>query len=887
MNGSTKLNLYQFPGSGSADLSEVGGKGWSLLKGSECGLPVPPGFILPVQFFLPWFESLKKTKEWTDFLGANKDKLPAVCNALKESAARLSFTKTQHDAVIDALKAWKSNALFAVRSSSPEEDLEGSSFAGGYETILGATQATMEDAIKKAFASCLDLRIVTYKREHGFDVTDPKIAVVVQEQITSEISGVGFSLNPVNNSYDEAVFNANWGLGETVVAGLVTPDTFIIDKTSLKIKSKDIGSKETSIWTLPTGGTTKKTGYRADEQTLSEGELIALTKLLNKVESFYGKPIDIEWAFAEGNLYLLQARPITTYVPLPPEMVTAAGEKKRLYFDATIGLQGIYKPISKMGTSIFKILIKHVNNLLLSEDITSDINKSLPWVSDGRIYVNLSNALQIVGKDNVVEAIFNADPLAAKAIQQAREEEYKSDNGHLKRVLFQSFITHLSLPFSVLEARLFPQATLKRSQKELKHLEEQFDQLDKEDIPLYLLMEKLIHLLLTYVLKYCIPLVIASRIALQKMKSMVDKSLYARELSKLEFALPHNITTEMGLELYEVACSLPDNIDATGLKKGLEAKSLPQEFLQAWDKFMEKYGHRGPGEIDIASPRYREEPSFLLDLLLKLRNTNEGETPPQNFARNTHERYKAYDTLLQHVYSSKGWLESKHFQTLYEVVETLAGYRETHKYYLVLAVDLLRQRVLKEAQKLHASGRLQSTNQVFDLTLQELDNGLVDPSLNLIALAKSNRIFLDRLARVPQLPTIIDSRGLIIRPPVPKASDGEVIGTPISAGTVRGRIKVLRTPDEKPLEKGEILVARATDPGWTPLFINAGGVILEVGGVLQHGALVAREYGLPCVAGIANATNLWADGTEVEVDGSAGSVKILQLPTKNGNPREI
>jgi pyruvate,water dikinase len=212
---------------------------------------------------------------------------------------------------------------------------------------------------------------------------------------------------------------------------------------------------------------------------------------------------------------------------------------------------------------------------------------------------------------------------------------------------------------------------------------------------------------------------------------------------------------------------------------------------------------------------------------------------------------------------------------LYKVLVTLGGYREAHKYYLIFAIDLIRTRALKEADTLVASGRLRDRNQVFDLTLEQFAAALKDPNLPLMEMIATNREFLDLLARVPQLPTIFDSRGLILRAKPKIGGEGEFLGTPISAGTVRGRIKVLHSPEEKPFLKGEILVARATDPGWTPLFVNAAGVILETGGLLQHGALVAREYGLPCVAGIVNATELWPDGTLVEVDGSAGIIRLV------------
>jgi pyruvate,water dikinase len=192
-----------------------------------------------------------------------------------------------------------------------------------------------------------------------------------------------------------------------------------------------------------------------------------------------------------------------------------------------------------------------------------------------------------------------------------------------------------------------------------------------------------------------------------------------------------------------------------------------------------------------------------------------------------------------------------------------------------LIADMLRKRVLAAAQSLVDAGRLDNLEQVFDLKLDELDRGMIDPSVDLRALAEKNTRFLKKLRHIREFPRIIDSRGKILRPPKRKAREGELAGEPISIGTVQGKVKVLHRPDEKPVLPGEILVARATDPGWTPLFINAGGVILEVGGMLQHGALVAREYGKPCVAGIENATSILTDGQMVEMDGANGIIRML------------
>jgi pyruvate,water dikinase len=330
-----KIMIYPFNATELPTLSEVGGKGFSLTRMTHAELPVPPGFTLAVAFFDPWIATLQAAPEWNAVQTAIRDEedLHPSTTALKAVCAELTWTPTQEQQLAEALKAFPSDSFFAVRSSSPDEDLAGASFAGGYETFLGVTQATLLDAVRDAFASAFDERVFVYKQQQGFQVEQPRIAVVVQQQIASEMAGVGFTLNPINNDYDEAVIDANWGLGESVVSGMVTSDNFVVNKVSKTIIEKTLGSKEAAVWLMPDGGSEERPGEKTDEFCLTDAQALEITDLLNRIEALYEQPTDIEWAFAGGKLYMLQARPITTHVPLPPEMITAPGERRTLYLD--------------------------------------------------------------------------------------------------------------------------------------------------------------------------------------------------------------------------------------------------------------------------------------------------------------------------------------------------------------------------------------------------------------------------------------------------------------------------------------------------------------------------------------------------------------------------
>jgi phosphoenolpyruvate synthase/pyruvate phosphate dikinase len=875
--------VYLFSDSSLPTLPEVGGKGLSLIKMVKAGLAVPPGFVLTVSFFASWIEQLKKTPQWQSFIQSSPEELRQNCDALKAVSMELHLDSSQLQVLKEAQSGFTGKELFAVRSSSPEEDLEGASFAGGYETILGVTVDKLETAIRRAFASCLDVRVALYKKEHGFDPYSPKIAVVVQKQVASEVSGVGFSVNPITNSYDEAVFNSNWGLGETVVAGIASPDQFIVDKYKKIILDKKAGKKETSIWLTPDGGTEERSEPRNEQLTLSDDQVLALSEQIVRIDQLYGKPMDIEWAFAEGKLYLLQARPITTFFPLPDEMITPPGKHKRLYFDVTLTVQGLAEPMTVMATSVLALLIHNVSNVVLGRDITKNIDETVPFAREGKLYLNLSNILVVAHKEKLASVLKNVDYISSEGIKTIDEAEYRSESQGIKKLPLLVLGHAPDIPLKVLAARFFPEAAKRTSEKGIEEGIKEIKELNAENLPLEKFIPQLFGKAAHVAFHYILPFLISGRLAIGKIKTVFENNQEAKEyLDHLDRSLPGNVTIEMGLALYNLSLLLtgPESLSLKALEQGIKNRTISPAFLKEWENFLEKYGFRGYKELDISSPRYRDQPGMLLQQLVQLKlNTDPVQTPLAIYEKSRNERLQAYEKLSK-IAAKLGRRKSKKFHALYKVIETFGGIRETPKYYIIMCIDLLRQRVLPEADKLVAAGRLDSREQVFDLTWQDLLNVISDSSIDVPKLREERTRFFNKLKLSRNAPTVIDSRGKIIRPVPPPAKEGELSGQAISIGTVQGRVKVLHTPDEKPLLPGDILVAKATDPGWTPLFINAAAVVLEVGGMLQHGALVAREYGKPCVAGIDRATELLKDNMLIEVDGTSGIIRILEQPAE-------
>lgn len=862
-------------------LAEVGGKALSLITLTRRGWPVPPGLVLTGTFFEPWLAAVTGTPAWADVLNSPPELLAARCQAAKALCATLEFSPAQHQALTDALATLPvsgTKPLWAVRSSSPEEDLETLSFAGGYETVLGVTAATLETAVRRAFASCLDARVLVYKREHGLDVTRPRIAVIVQQQLASETAGVAFSLNPLNNCYDEAVINANFGLGESVVAGQVNPDQFVVDKIKPAILARQLGKKETALWLAEDGGTYEQPAPQRAAFCLTDAQVLELTALVSQVEAHYEKPMDIEWAYAGGRLYLLQARPITGYFPLPFALRTTPGAPRRLYWDMTLTKWGMAAPLSVLGTDF--IAITNTITLATTMGLTGPeaLAATRPTL-EGRVYVNASHNFKLQGKKRVAAEFRTMDTTAAEILEQLDETAYLPERlpPALRGAAWKVIGRMAGPALRGLQAVRQPEKYEQRYLQAIAALRVDLQQLAETDLPLRTLAERALSRMIAD-MGLIMSIVLAPVIAKGQLKRLFrhDSAAVRDRVASLERALPHNITIEMGLAMVQLAhfSEISECATEADFLTRLQARTLSAGFLQAWDQFMAQFGCRCPMEMDPATPRPYEQPAQLFRQLQTLALYPD-QDPQALHQRYLAEREQTYQELLE-IARRKGRRQARQFEHQYRVLVTLSGFRETPKYCFVLVTDLFRRRALQVGERLAAAGRLDTPAQVFDLRLADLERAQADPTLDLRALAATNTAYLRRFQTVREFPRIIDSRGQILRRPPKPAAPGEFAGDPIAPGTVRGPVKVLHTPDEKPVLPGDILVTRATDPGWTPLFINAAGVVLEVGGMLQHGALVAREYGKPCVAGLEGATELFQDGQLVELDGANGIVRLIQ-----------
>lgn len=868
----------------SVSIQEVGGKAFSLIRMTQKGFTVPPGFVFPVPFFEPWIEKLAASSAWQAVQTATGSELRRLTKVLQAQCQEFPFTGQQKEALEEALKAFLSGQagrLFAVRSSSPEEDLENASFAGGYETTLGVPVDALDSAIRHSFASLFDERVFLYKREQGIPTDRPRIAVIIQQQVDADSAGVAFSLNPLNNCYDEVLINANYGLGETVVSGTVDPDQFVIDRLARKVIDMQMG-KSGVVARLNSIGEIIQTERSAEVgASLTEEQVLGVADLVSRVEAAYEKPVDIEWAYSGGKLYLLQARPITTFLPLPPEMVTRPGAPKMLYANSTLIEQGLQEPLSVLGTDFLSYVLNKVGGRIAEGSIGPG---GITFTAGGGYYMNISYAIKMGMRNAALAPGSFGDPRVMAILDSIDMHEYTAVEipTRLQAMRGKMIFSLLPMAHSVLNAYLRPKTVLQNYQKALP------GQLVHFKVPaagssLRAQAIDLTNRLTFFYGNYGIPMILAGQIAQQRIKSLFKQAAIAVRdyLINLGVALPGNKTTEMGEMMYALAASdIIRRYDSTAdFIADLESRRLPDAFLQLWDQFMAEFGMRCPGEIDVATPRPKEQPALFFEQLktmaLSIQNRNEA----QSFFEEARAKREAAYAALYALALKKGRRTAQVFDKNYNIWLSFGGYRETPKHYVIQVIDLFRQRALSLGQTFTTQGRLDQPEQIFDLTIEDIDRAQAEQALDLRALAQERSQIINKIRRnlSSHLSVrIIDSRGKIFYPPSQNTVGGTLLGVPISPGLVKGRVKVFHYSNEKQLLPGEVLVARATDPGWTPLFINASGIILEIGGALQHGAVVAREYGIPCVSGLDRATELFSDGQMVEVDGSNGTVRILE-----------
>jgi pyruvate,water dikinase len=864
----------------------AGGKAANLGEMTKAGFPVPQGFCVTTGAYREWIGASGRMEErFRRLEQVHPDSLEEIRGLGEEIRGHLETLPMPEPIRAEIAAGWRrmgEGKAYAVRSSATAEDLSAASFAGQLETCLNMSGLEpLLQAVRRCWASLFTDRAIAYRARNGFAHRDVLMAVVVQEMVFPEVSGIAFTADPVTGNRRTVSIDAGFGLGEALVAGLVSADLYQV--RSGEITLKQISRKKLAIYSLPEGGTeTRELPAEMQEtQALPDSLILELAALARKIGEHYGTPQDIEWCRADGRFHVVQSRPITSLYPVPK--VPDKGLQVLLSFGHQQMMTDALKP---MGISFLRTLFPFGKpGGAASESV-------LLTPAASRLFINPTELLQIkLCRRFAMLALRNIDERIGSAMMEiaARPGFQRKPDPKVKRRALRLILPLLrEVLFNVLvrdpgKAGERITAFAERMLEEAERLVNEASGAERiRTIQNFL--GRLFLSLIRHAAQYPFTGILSFKMLERLCGRWLGDSGAVVPLGK---SLPGNVTSEMGLwigDLADAARPHPELIEylrqaGDDLPEGMDAVMGGGSFREKWDRFMALYGMRCPGEIDVANPRWREAPALLVAPILgHIRSVSPGEHR-LNFSRGAEEAARAAEDILSRLGHTRwGWFKRRLVARLIRVFRGTMGLREYPKYAIIRHFDLFKKVIAAEAGEMVRRGLLDREDDVFYLTLEEFAllleerfRGEVRKEIE----ARRKQFVLDQ-KRTP--PRVMTSEGEIVTgvPRRTEAPAGALVGTPVSAGTAEGYARIVLRPEESRLGPGEILVAPFTDPGWTPLFHSARGLITEAGGMMTHGAVVAREYGIPAVVGVDRATELLRDGDYVRLDGSRGIVEILR-----------
>ncbi len=854
-----------------SDFLLVGGKGANLGEMLKANLPVPGGFVLLTNAYQKFIDHNHLEENIQSLLNnVDKNDIDGMEKASKKIKDLFEKGEIPNEVLeeIHRIYRFQGNREVAIRSSSTAEDLPGISFAGQYSTYLNVQgDEEVYKYIKKCWASLWNARAVSYRKEQKIDNRDLGHGVIVQNLINSEKSGILFTANPVNGRRDQILINSSWGLGEAIVGGEVTPDQWAVDKNTRSIVEEKIAKKETmtirkekGILFIPVPKSKQR------EITLNKKEIENLLDLALKVERYFGSPQDIEWAFSEGKFYLVQSRPITSLYPIPKVIQGKGGF--RIYINVNNYSQAMKEPFTPMGVDIVKSIFGGVVDRFIKKNSKAD---SLWWaqVIGGRLFFDITDFMRTERSWDKFkkEDPADKDPMTTKAllqlVQRNREEIIdpkkavnmkKMINYNLIKILISTAAKISYGARSPINAR---NKALSLGQKEIEAIKEQRKQLKTIENKLSYLERNGGE---SFVTGFGIVFYVwASSSYIQKARKIMEQYLEdTTDLDYVQKSVPYSATTEMGMEIL----SLAKSFDKRGKKPTAEDTEIK--------KFLEKYGHRNSIELDVGIPVWKEDPQYVLDLISTYIDNKNYQQAIDKFYLGKKEAEKAIQRIKRKLEEKGQKAKAKKVEKLLRDFREMFGIREQSKFFIRQVLTVFREVLIEIGEELKNKGLLEDKIDVFYVTIADIRS-----NKNLKQLVIENKENYNRdLKRVA--PRLLTNTGECIYSPVEEGKEGSRVGIPVSPGVYQGKIRILHNPEEgHKLEKGEILVTTGTNPSWTPLFLKLGALIMETGGPISHGSVVAREYGLPAVAGVINATTILKDGQVVKVNGETGIVELV------------
>ena len=846
----------------------VGGKAAQLAELSRIeGVRVPAGFCVTTAAFERIMAAAPSIDDRLERLTClQPDDREAVGTLSGEVRRTIEGTAIPDDvaaAITRSLVGLGEQAAYAVRSSATAEDSPTASAAGQQDTYLNILgPAAILEHVRRCWASLFTERATTYRLWHGLDHRKVSMAVVVQQMVFPQAAGVLFTADPVTSNRKVTSVEASFGLGEGLVSGLVNADVYKVRDG--QVVDRAVAIKRLAIHASPAGGTEEQMvePERQRQSVLTDTQITRLAKIGRRIEAHSGYPQDIEWCLADDRFWIVQSRPITTLFPIP------AADDQANHVYVSVGHQQMMTDAMKpLGISVWQLTAgrsMHEAGARLFVDITRDLASP-------------------AGRAEVVTALGRSDPLIGDALQTIIERDgfiptlpdEDRPAGRLARAAQATVESDPAIVAELIERNQASIAALKReiATKSGSPLLD-FIRSDIEERKRILFDPRSLEVIMAAMG--------ASWWLNEKLQAWLGEK---NAVDTLTQSVPNNVTSEMGLALLDVADAIRPHADAVAFLQNVEDESfledLPtveggREARDAINAYLDKYGMRCVGEIDITRPRWSERPDTLVPMILGNVENFEPGAAKRRFEQGRLEAECKEQELLARLRDlPDGQQKAEEAKRRIDLVRTFSGYREYPKYGMVSRYFVYKQALLEEAGRLVQAGVLAEEEDIFYLTVQELQDVVRSSQVDEQLIQQRKDAFRSYQSLTP--PRVLTSDGEAIAGTYRRddAPAGALVGLAVSAGTIEGRARIILDMASAELQAGDILVTAYTDPSWTPLFVAIKGLVTEVGGLMTHGAVIAREYGLPAVVGVERATELIRDGQQIRVHGTEGYVELL------------
>ncbi len=868
--------VLSFQEIGQTQVAVVGGKGAHLGELSRIeGLRVPAGFCVTTDAFQRIMAEAPSMDDRLDRLSRlkvdDREAIRALSAEIRGTLEEIAIPYDLAAAITHPLARLGEQDAYAVRSSATAEDLPTASFAGQQDTYLNVVgpEAILQ-YVSRCWASLFTERAVTYRLRNGVDQRKVYMAVVVQRMVFPQAAGILFTADPVSGNRKIASVEASFGLGEALVSGLVNADVYKVRDG--QVIARTIATKQLAIDALPTGGTQTEAiePERQEQPALTDAQVVRLVQLGRRIEAHFGCPQDIEWCLADDGFEIVQSRPITTLFPIP-----AAGDRENHVYVSVGHGQMMTDAMKPLGISVWQLTAGRPM-----------------YEAGGRLFVDVTQALASpASRAGLLEVMGKGDPLIGDALRTILER------GDFIRPLpderpgaaAAGVVPAGGAPAPIETDPAIVAELIARSQASIATLKREIRTKSGPALLDFILADigEMKRILFDPQSRQVIMAGMEAAWWLnERLQTWLGEKNAADTLTQ---SVPNNVTSEMGLALLDVADVIRPHPDVVAFLQHVERvkdegflDELPRltggrearDAIRAW---LDQYGMRCVGEIDITRPRWSERPTTLVPMILgNIKNFEPGEAK-RRFEQGRQEAWKKEQELLERLRGSRpdGERKAEEVKRMIDRVRTFSGYREYPKYGMISRYFVYKQALLEEAEHLVRAHVLREKEDIFYLTFQELHDVARTNRADDQLIRQRKEAFRSYQALTP--PRVLTSDGEAVagsyrREDLPA---GALVGLPVSAGTIEGRARVIRDMAEADLEPGDILVTAHTDPSWTPLFVTIKGLVTEVGGLMTHGAVIAREYGVAAVVGVEHATRLIRDGQRIRVHGTEGYVEIL------------